>query len=146
MENIPLKIEMVSSRSLERLFCIENPPQHPSAARCIGYHGKGSPFHVCQDGEQASNMFLWSEVKMKWTSKGLTVAARAQRCMHVPGTQTGAGGLKMLRADRGLSHNMNHLVTTAELEMSLLISVPHTLVLLLLWQQSYSESLIKNRS
>lgn len=37
-------------------------------------------------------------------------------------------GFKMLYADRGSSHNMNHLVTTAELEMSRLISVPHASV------------------
>lgn len=34
-------------------------------------------------------------------------------------------GLKTLYTDRGSSHNMNHLVTRAELEMSRLISVPH---------------------
>ena len=67
----------------------------------------------------------------------------------IPGTHPGSLGLKMPYADRGSSHNMNHLVTTAELEMSYLISVPHASVPLHhlhLWQWSQREDLIKERS
>jgi len=53
---------------------------------------------------------------------------------------------KVLCADRGSSHNMNHLVTTAELEMSHFISVPHAWLPLNLWQWSWREDLIKERS
>lgn len=42
-------------------------------------------------------------------------------------THGSSPGFKMLYADRGSSHNMNHLVTRAELEMSRLISVPSCL-------------------
>lgn len=45
-------------------------------------------------------------------------------CMHSQHTFQ-QSGLKTLYTDRGSSHNMNHLVTGAELEMSRLISVPH---------------------
>lgn len=79
-------------------------------------------------------MLFSPAVELKWTCELGCMCALE---LHVCSQRTlGRSRFKMLYADRESSHNMNHLVTTAELQMSHLISVPHAWVPQRRWRQS----------
>lgn len=144
MENIPLKIAMVSGRGLGKTILHQNKTHHSShwvqGASVTMVPSPGSPFHVCQDwgGRETRNILV-----------SPAIGAEADMGACAACTHSQPSGFKMLYADGGSSHNMNHLVTRAELEMSRLISVPHASVALHhlhLRQWRKRDDLIKERS
>lgn len=91
--------------------------------------GTASPFHVCQD-EGGKETILFSRLHME----GNGHAYMCVFVLRIPSRES--GGFKTLCSDRGSSHDLNHSVTTAELEMSHLISIPQAWVLQHLWHRS----------
>lgn len=137
-ENIPLKIGvMVSSwGSGNTVMHQKKNPLQPWSARCICYHGTQprQPLScLSRLGEKEREREREREIHSVFIEADVRASVCVCVCvLHVciPSTHPSGLSFKMLYTDRGSSHNMNHLVTRAELEMSRLISVPHATAVL----------------
>lgn len=137
-ENIPLKTAMVSSPGLGKTILHQKhthahkkTPLQSLSARCICYHGSQPRQPLsCLSGLGRERDSQYVSLACSWSSsrrvcvcvRESTRTACERSCTH-----GSSPGFKTLYTDRGSSHNMNHLVTRAELEMSRLISDPSCL-------------------